>query len=130
MHTDRTPAVSVHPRVCGELRISKFTYDALDGSSPRVWGTQTTFRINPSWDRFIPACVGNSLGIQGSSLHAAVHPRVCGELSGYILKWIMGIGSSPRVWGTRIEVDMLGDEDRFIPACVGNSCSQVPGEND
>ena len=53
-------------------------------------------------DRFIPACVGNSIkiGIQVSFL--TVHPRVCGELAHGFLNAYYNAGSSPRVWGTHM----------------------------
>jgi len=51
---------SVHPHVCGELRIFP-DHRLLDaGSSPRVWGTLHRCRHSRDMCRFIPTCVGNS----------------------------------------------------------------------
>ncbi len=55
----------VHPRVCGEhgVTVSKW---------PGIW-----------WQRFIPACAGNTSSIRiPSNLLHTVHPRVCGETHG------------------------------------------------
>ena len=54
----------VHPRVCGEQR-EDLEVLALDlGSSPRVRGTDVTDPNLVIFDRFIPACAGNSFGVQ------------------------------------------------------------------
>ncbi len=51
----------VHPHVCGEHEMSKANESALDGSSPRVWGTYRAHRRRCRFTRFIPTCVGNIL---------------------------------------------------------------------
>ena len=51
----------------------------------------------------------------------SVHPRVCGEqISADDIDDAM-IGSSPRVRGTDLVNDVSFDDERFIPACAGNS---------
>ena len=90
----------VHPRVCGEQAISRFSYLAPDGSSPRVRGTVRTDLDFHVVLRFIPACAGNSLCVTFTSTKSPVHPRVCGEqkhITGFNL---YRSGSSPRVRGT------------------------------
>ena len=69
----------VHPRVCGEQ--IKFSGDRRlnDGSSPRVRGTDQAVSPNCLSKRFIPACAGNSVGINHNDMMRPVHPRVCGE---------------------------------------------------
>ena len=117
----RPTAGQVHPRVCGEL-VQRFSVLRNQiGSSPRVWGTRSECgRWTPDW-RFIPACVGNSpKSITGYGA-IPVHPRVCGELSLNSITYFVANGSSPRVWGTRMEVSFYVYQFRFIPACVGNS---------
>ena len=72
--------MAVHPRVCGELALE--------------FGEQDAGR------RFIPACAGNSTGMEMKFHNVTVHPRVCGELCVAELRAAGYAGSSPRVRGT------------------------------
>ena len=92
---------AVHPRVCGELRRPD--------------------RLPPAASRFIPACAGNSRPARWSAARPPVHPRVCGELRRPPRAIGSGPGSSPRVRGTRLSGVAAPAEQRFIPACAGNS---------
>ena len=112
--------MTVHPRVCGEQLFRAFENKGALGSSPRVRGTATSVTLTTQWNRFIPACAGNSGRSPLSPGRPAVHPRVCGEQ--VRMPWLPDrpSGSSPRVRGT---VDLWGNDalsDRFIPACAGN----------
>ena len=78
--------ITVHPHVCGELTKANVSYEANDGSSPRVWGTPYDRCEAVLSDRFIPTCVGNSLSIHDAPVLNTVHPHVCGELLGTIVK--------------------------------------------
>ncbi len=51
---------SVHPRVYGELVYDLSEAMVRTGSSPRVRGTPQTQVTGGAYDRFIPACAGNS----------------------------------------------------------------------
>ena len=93
--------VTVHPRVCGELRVEIGPRRLATGSSPRVRGTPA---------RLIAPCRS-----------FAVHPRVCGELPNTTARPTACAGSSPRVRGTQEFPIGDGLEQRFIPACAGNS---------
>ncbi len=70
---------SVHPRVCGEQKVSTAGLWGDSGSSPRVWGTVNGITPMVTRDRFIPACVGNRHSCVSTSHRSPVHPRVCGE---------------------------------------------------
>ena len=120
-----TSTVAVHPRVCGELIRSRCQLAGPFGSSPRVWGTRIFYVYGDNVARFIPACVGNSLGAKISPMSVTVHPRVCGELTTNNLPLAVGDGSSPRVWGTLHVSSIANSMSRFIPACVGNSTGRV-----
>ena len=94
-------SITVHPRVCGELR-----------ARPQDAGLPL---------RFIPACAGNSLTRRPPASSSMVHPRVCGELAKMLDSACGRGGSSPRVRGTRILDGRHAHRNRFIPACAGNS---------
>ena len=111
---------SVHPRVCGERRLSSFCAIANPGSSPRVRGTGATCHAQGQLSRFIPACAGNGAPIQATAHHWPVHPRVCGERSAFGDDSARGSGSSPRVRGTVLMKIGRQVPERFIPACAGN----------
>ncbi len=112
---------SVHPRVCGERRISFVGDNTTRGSSPRVRGTHINGTIGLIQDRFIPACAGNASTVNAEDKRRSVHPRVCGERCAkhkYIARFC---GSSPRVRGTLGGGDRKKPIERFIPACAGNA---------
>ena len=86
------------------------------GSSPRVRGTGPRPQSLSGRPGFIPACAGNRRMSVMNGSRTPVHPRVCGEQ-------LKTVGSSPRVRGTAHEVDASWHDERFIPACAGNSPS-------
>ena len=51
----------------------------MQGSPPRVRGTETRLRHHPTNKRITPACAGNSAAAAGRREHEKDHPRVCGE---------------------------------------------------
>ena len=132
----------VHPRVCGEhafarpaLRIqtrfipacagNTFAYVGSGwdwcGSSPRVRGTREFSTLDCETDRFIPACAGNTTTGRPLSCRSTVHPRVCGEHCTVQLLQDLFSGSSPRVRGTLTVLYADTRQERFIPACAGNT---------
>ena len=116
----RASTSAVHPRVCGEQISTASDYHRSNGSSPRVRGTGMSGQVSAVHCRFIPACAGNSRCRQSAFQTATVHPRVCGEQQDHPLQVVCVNGSSPRVRGTDISVDIRLSFRRFIPACAGN----------
>ena len=113
-------ARSVHPRVCGERRVTTSSVWGSTGSSPRVRGTDDVHEIGPRNNRFIPACAGNGVSSYRTLRYRTVHPRVCGERrASSWLAWLL-LGSSPRVRGTGLAAAVIPRWRRFIPACAGN----------
>ena len=135
-------AIAVHPRVCGEHFMTNVPFALSFGSSPRVRGTRASSNIplfvggsSPrvrgtlvtkmrrcQYDRFIPACAGNTPHSPARRPLRPVHPRVCGEHHSPASKQSTVLGSSPRVRGTPNEDDPENMFSRFIPACAGNTC--------
>ena len=72
-------ALAVHPHACGEHPSLKYFDIGHTGSSPRMWGTHSDYRIDIGSLRFIPTHVGNT-GFYGAIAEAiTVHPHACGE---------------------------------------------------
>ena len=114
-------SATVHPRVCGEHRETAAPEPGRFGSSPRVRGTHSDPAPGVQRPRFIPACAGNTMSPTNCALVVPVHPRVCGEHAVLIDIAKAAAGSSPRVRGTRHHVRHVRHEQRFIPACAGNT---------
>jgi len=63
VHAPGTTVPAVHPHVCGEYA-SRFSGESRHiGSSPRVWGIRAVALSSRAPVRFIPTCVGNTLGL-------------------------------------------------------------------
>ena len=92
--------VAVHPHACGEHECPVYATDDDTGSSPRMWGTQSSSSSSSSSSRFIPTHVGNTRCRTGAKPKAAVHPHACGEHIDRSTYSPRRIGSSPRMWGT------------------------------
>ena len=97
----RTVRSTVHPRLRGELLLTRIFKMALSGSSPLTRGTRRTSRRFFRKGRFIPAYAGNSQCLSGRLLFGSVHPRLRGELKKVAHRAFFGVGSSPLTRGTR-----------------------------
>ncbi len=116
----------VHPHACGE-RDRPARYDIpAHGSSPRMWGTPSLEALEHLVARFIPTHVGNAVHGAMWKMPAAVHPHACGERRHWAPKLFSGLGSSPRMWGTRDGPHPGAEDHRFIPTHVGNARSPSP----
>ncbi len=115
----------VHPHACGEhVRVLCRTISVL-GSSPRMWGTRGFPWLDRLTPRFIPTHVGNTEGRALRRARVLVHPHACGEHLGAQASIISAAGSSPRMWGTHLQLDEQLMETRFIPTHVGNTSSKL-----
>ena len=117
----RRLVATVHPRVCGERRLTGGTTWSPGGSSPRVRGTPGAGAGAAGHRRFIPACAGNARVERIWFDLVPVHPRVCGEREVLAGKCGELHGSSPRVRGTHPPGVTRALVNRFIPACAGNA---------
>ncbi len=77
--------------------------------------------------RFIPAHAGNASRASRAARITSVHPRACGERQNDPGETAAGIGSSPRMRGTRLQPGGDIILDRFIPAHAGNAGAAPPG---
>ena len=118
-----------HPRVCGEHRISSYSYTCATGSSPRMRGTRKCRARVVFSDGIIPAYAGNTSSSCTYLPSYGDHPRVCGEHYISLRSDKIGAGSSPRMRGThtdRLEACLgLG----IIPAYAGNTTGKVAVNN-
>ena len=92
-----------------------------NGSSPRAWGTPLLVRVFLPSRRFIPTSVGNTLLRESRSSPREVHPHERGEHDEHKSLCRRSCGSSPRAWGTRVEIIIGNPITRFIPTSVGNT---------
>ena len=111
----------VHPRACGEHSTSGSIGGQCGGSSPRMRGTPRSIRGIRRAFRFIPAHAGNTPHYFDPFCCAAVHPRACGEHRSANVPLPIGVGSSPRMRGTRAPGAPIRCGRRFIPAHAGNT---------
>ena len=96
-----------HPRVCGEHTYSNIEQSWIEGSSPRMRGTQSLSSHPPSL--------------------AGDHPRVCGEHCPFNDNALLRAGSSPRMRGTPCKGCCHGYEVGIIPAYAGNTYAGLCG---
>ena len=75
--------------------------------------------------RFIPAFAGNTRPSRARRRRRSVHPRVCGEHRPVHRQGACGVGSSPRLRGTRAWCRSRRPDRRFIPAFAGNTSASA-----
>ena len=71
--------------------------------------------------RLIPTYVGNTKEVYRKRDITAAHPHVCGEHPPCGIWMFVTLGSSPRMWGTRLPAKETGLRVRLIPTYVGNT---------
>ena len=109
-----------HPRVCGEQANHMSAAQTLQGSPPRVRGTEPKSGSSKWKQRITPACAGNRPLPRCNALQIQDHPRVCGEQQPVHHGSRAVIGSPPRVRGTANSFFMSFHSRRITPACAGN----------
>ena len=96
--------LSVQPRSRGELTISgQFVFDK-NGSTPLARGTQHRNTREYFYERFNPACAGNSASEHKGIFLRAVQPRLRGELFLYAQLNSEKVGSTPLARGTPFNI--------------------------
>ena len=119
--TPLTPTASpwVYPRVCGGTGRSYSVANDPEGLSPRVRGNLVGGSPAPVSRRSIPACAGEPRGAYLGRSGGGVYPRVCGGTVHRRPARQGQDGLSPRVRGNPMQVPLLPQVHRSIPACAG-----------
>ena len=114
-----------HPRVCGEQASSTTFCFVVAGSSPRMRGTGSSNNVIKAVTGIIPACAGNRVPCEKTTIVLWDHPRVCGEQLQNGITFPVTPGSSPRVRGTVCSFKIVLSNIGIIPACAENrlNCS-------
>ena len=110
-----------HPRVCGEHVSCSATTEPVVGSSPRMRGTPDVHEFAARVGGIIPAYAGNTGLCCFQLASIGDHPRVCGEHTRIEFYCGLGVGSSPRMRGTRTLGAFAQDGAGIIPAYAGNT---------
>ena len=93
----------------------------MEGSPPRVRGTDGQNAGDSDPNRITPACAGNRSCRPMTIAFLTDHPRVCGEQPRARPSYMASPGSPPRVRGTACIFCPWYHTDRITPACAGNS---------
>ena len=107
--------------MCGEQYILVSRQKWMQGSPPRVRGTDLWKMPLTSLYRITPACAGNSSSFSSKTTFAKDHPRVCGEQCLIMCRALACRGSPPRVRGTEMHDMYQRFHIGITPACAGNS---------
>ena len=98
----------------------------LWGSSPRVWGQAVSTYTTEDDSRIIPTRVGTRNFEKFRICNSQDHPHACGDKGNKSKDYVIGVGSSPRVWGqASVSVACTG-WSRIIPTRVGTSFTIMP----
>ena len=106
--------------------MTDFEVQQFHGSSPRVWGPPSD---NERWGvalRFIPTRVGTTSADNRGDCASPVHPHACGDHITTSAQPGKCPGSSPRVWGPRLLLQLHHVAVRFIPTRVGTTQREPP----
>ena len=106
--------------MCGEQHFLYRIKWLMEGSPPRVRGTDPYLCQNYANTGITPACAGNSDAIGEVKPFEGDHPRVCGEQSYRLRRIWSQEGSPPRVRGTVVFPVLQDRKSRITPACAGN----------
>ena len=91
----------------------------MRGSSPRVRGSPSQFSGGDDIVGIIPAGAGLTSGSTSMSFWYGDHPRGCGAHAMLLTPYLIWMGSSPRVRGSRCRVSRVICLHGIIPAGAG-----------
>ena len=111
---------SVHPRACGDHTSLPDLAALATGSSPRVRGPLRTRARRPRTHRFIPARAGTTSTQTSGLTGRTVHPRACGDHHDSLDLAGIVCGSSPRVRGPQVPLEVREAFARVHPRACGD----------
>ena len=117
--TEYPQSSAVYPRVYGGTTTSAEKPYPLWGLSPRVRGNQLAQVIIGPSRGSIPACTGEPVQFLIFLFFHTVYPRVYGGTPWRVMSRNEHEGLSPRVRGNRVNVILVEQMVRSIPACTG-----------
>ena len=112
---------SDHPRACGANDDFLVQLGAMVGSSPRMRGKRRLPQQILRRLRIIPAHAGQTRPGTRPASRWSDHPRACGANVAVPVTLIMVPGSSPRMRGKHMHMDMSSIAARIIPAHAGQT---------
>ncbi len=113
-----------HPRACGEQNLVKPMLPDIEGSPPRMRGTDTGYVKTNGASGITPAHAGNSLQPHSFDLLLWDHPRACGEQCEIIINRHCFKGSPPRMRGTDNATIKYFGISGITPAHAGNRMTE------
>ena len=108
-----------HPHACGDKTVISVANASLPGSSPRVWGQETTKTAPEGTFGIIPTRVGTSITFISILTFSKDHPHACGDKAKRNSLNLTSLGSSPRVWGQEHYETVFNRNLGIIPTRVG-----------
>ena len=108
-----------HPRACGAHELACTLTYCLPGSSPRMRGSPSPTYSSPGKRWIIPAHAGLTGGYSSCSHAYGDHPRACGAHANTATSFSPGLGSSPRMRGSRRAKRRQRSGAGIIPAHAG-----------
>ena len=112
-----------HPRACGAHTVCSTCLYACTGSSPRMRGSRLVV-VNPIVQvGIIPAHAGLTAIAKANRKLSRDHPRACGAHEAYKGAKCIGVGSSPRMRGSRRRAETPTQDGGIIPAHAGLTIS-------
>ena len=108
------------PAHAGSITTSVSPTDFAPGSSPHMRGAYLQQRAKRLQRRIIPAHAGSIVEARLRHGPPPDHPRTCGEHRGALVRPSPQVGSSPHMRGACVDVRLVGDPDRIIPAHAGS----------
>ena len=110
-----------HPHAYGDKRLFGGNKHGRLGSSPRVWGQDLQTKTIRQKQRIIPTRMGTRNRQINLCNGNWDHPHAYGDKQKIIDGVLQGLGSSPRVWGQVITLQLTASAIRIIPTRMGTS---------